>query len=222
MINKIILGDCLEVMKNISDKYIDVSFTSPPYNSKRHKKYKNFSDNIKDYHKFLCDFTNELLRITKKTVIVNIQSNYYNRVDVNKYIGTFSDKIDRIIIWNKLNPTPASSHRLTNSYEYFFIFSKNHSVTINSVSMRDVIEFPINSLQIDEHKAVMNIDICNLFIKEFTNPNDLILDCFSGSGTTAIACHNLNRRFICIEKDYDYWKASVERLEREQAQMRLF
>jgi DNA modification methylase len=58
-------------------------------------------------------------------------------------------------------------------------------------------------------------------IEEYSKPNDLILDCFSGSGTTAIACHNLKRRFICIEKDYDYWKASVERLKIVQAQQRL-
>ena len=55
-----------------------------------------------------------------------------------------------------------------------------------------------------------------------SNKNDLILDPFSGSGTTAVACHNLNRRFICIEKDYDYWKASVERLKEAQSQLKLF
>ena len=59
-------------------------------------------------------------------------------------------------------------------------------------------------------------------LKYSSNENDLILDCFSGSGTTAVACHNLKRRFICIEKDYDYWKASVERLENAQAQLKLF
>lgn len=55
-----------------------------------------------------------------------------------------------------------------------------------------------------------------------SNENDLILDCFSGSGTTAIACHNLKRRFICIEKDFEYWQASCERLKNAQAQLKLF
>ena len=55
-----------------------------------------------------------------------------------------------------------------------------------------------------------------------SNENDLVLDCFSGSGTTAIACHRLKRRFICIEKDKDYWEASVKRLEDEQRQGTLF
>ena len=47
-------------------------------------------------------------------------------------------------------------------------------------------------------------------------------DCFSGSGTTAVACHNLKRRFICIEKDPEYWKASCARLEQAQRQQTLF
>ena len=59
-------------------------------------------------------------------------------------------------------------------------------------------------------------------LENYSKEGDLVLDCFSGSGTTAVACHNLNRRFICIEKDPEYHAASVERLNREQAQMRLF
>jgi site-specific DNA-methyltransferase (adenine-specific) len=58
-------------------------------------------------------------------------------------------------------------------------------------------------------------------IEEYTEPGSLILDPFSGSGTTAIACHNLGRRFICIEKDPDYHAASVKRLEEEMRQMKL-
>lgn len=59
-------------------------------------------------------------------------------------------------------------------------------------------------------------------LQNYSKEGDLVLDCFSGSGTTAVACHNLKRRFICIEKDYDYWKVSCERLERVQEQLELF
>ena len=62
------------------------------------------------------------------------------------------------------------------------------------------------------HPAVFPYQLAHDHIISWSNENDIVLDCFSGSGTTAIACHNLKRRFICIEKDYDYWKASVERL----------
>ena len=43
-----------------------------------------------------------------------------------------------------------------------------------------------------------------------------------GMVTTAVACHNLKRRFICVEKDFDYWKASCKRLEDHQRQGVLF
>ena len=50
----------------------------------------------------------------------------------------------------------------------------------------------------------------------------MVLDCFSGSGTVAIACHKLKRRFICIERDIDYYNASIERLKIAQSQLKLF
>lgn len=59
-------------------------------------------------------------------------------------------------------------------------------------------------------------------LEKYSKVGDLVLDCFSGSGTTAVACHRLGRRFICIEKDADYYKASLERLEQERRQLRLF
>lgn len=50
----------------------------------------------------------------------------------------------------------------------------------------------------------------------------VVLDCFSGSGTTALACHDLELDFICVEKDETYYKASMERLEQHKRQLNLF
>lgn len=221
-INKIYHDDCMNILKQLPNNCIDMSFTSPPYNSLRIKKYKNFEDNTKNYFDFLKGFVDELIRVTKENVIVNVQSNYYNKIDVYKFIGYYAEKIDRIVIWNKLNPTPAQPYRLTNTYEYFFIFNRNKSVKTNSVSMRDVIDFPINTTKFENHNAVMNIDVCKLFIKEFSQENDLVLDCFSGSGTTAIACIELNRRFVGIEKDKEYCQKSIERIQNYNKQLKLF
>ena len=76
--------------------------------------------------------------------------------------------------------------------------------------------------QFREHPTQKPLKLFEMILNDYSKENDLILDCFSGSGTTAVACHNLNRRFICIEKDEDYYKASVERLENAQAQLKLF
>ena len=92
----------------------------------------------------------------------------------------------------------------------------------NDIKALDVLDYKICNDKDRFHPTQKPIDLISYLIERSSNPNDLILDCFSGSGTTAIACHNLKRRFICIEKDYDYWKASVERLEEHQSQLRLF
>lgn len=220
---KLINGDCLIELKKMEEESVDISFTSPPYNSVRHKKYKNYSDNIDNYYSFLCKFTDELLRITKKTVIINVQTNYYNRPDVYKYIGKYNKDITRIIIWNKSNPTPSSmQHRLTNAYEFFIIFSKEGSVKINSVFMKDTIDFPINSQKIKGHKAVMNSDVADLFIKEFSNKGDVVLDCFMGSGTTALSCQKYERDFIGIEIDEEYFVIAKKRIEELKKQSSIF
>ena len=49
-------------------------------------------------------------------------------------------------------------------------------------------------------------------IEIHSNPNDLVLDCFMGSGTTGVACKNLNRDFIGIELDKDYFNIAKDRI----------
>jgi site-specific DNA-methyltransferase (adenine-specific) len=71
------------------------------------------------------------------------------------------------------------------------------------------------------HPTQKPVDLFGQILRDYSKENDLVLDCFSGSGTTAIACHRINRRFICIEKDKEYWEASVKRLEDEQRQYKL-
>lgn len=72
------------------------------------------------------------------------------------------------------------------------------------------------------HPTQKPVGLFEMILQEYSNKNDLILDCFSGSGTTAIACLKLKRRFICIEKDKEYWQKSVERLKNYNRQSKLF
>lgn len=73
-----------------------------------------------------------------------------------------------------------------------------------------------------EHPTIKPLGIVKNLIFNSSKEGDIVLDCFSGSGTTAIAAHLLNRKFIAIEIDEKYHKLSLLRLEAEQAQQRLF
>ena len=214
MIN-LINNDCLNVMDSFIENGIkyDCIFTSPPYNSKRFKKYDNFKDDYNCYYTFLKEVTTKMLKVSDK-VIFNLQANYYNRNDVYKFIGEYSKNIQRIIIWNKSNPAPSSlRNRLTNAHEYFIVITNGQTITTNSVFVKDVINFPINSKKIKGHSAVMNEDVCRFFISEFTSKEDNVLDVFLGSGTTGVVCVDLERNFTGIEMDKDYYEIAKKRVE---------
>ena len=160
--SKIILknSDCFELLPKIPNKSIDITFTSPPYNRKRNDKYSNYDDTIEDYYQFLVDVTDLLLEKTKRHVIMNIQTNYYNKQDVYRYIGHYYNKIQNIIIWEKSNPLPANGNNITNAFEYFFIlgdtsiksnttYTKNHittSINNDSLSNNDNLLIPNSPL----------------------------------------------------------------------------
>lgn len=60
------------------------------------------------------------------------------------------------------------------------------------------------------HSASFPVTLPSWFIKLFTNPNDVVLDPFMGSGTTAIACRNLNRHYVGMEINKEYHKLSIK------------
>lgn len=205
-------GDSLELMKNIADKSVDISFTSPPYNRKRNDKYANYDDTIEDYYKFLCNFTDELLRITNKYTIINLQKNYYNKKEIFNYIGNYANKIVEIIVWGKTNPMPASSFNITNAYEFFIVLG-DKPLKSNTTYTKNMILTAVNSnTTLKEHRAVMKQEVSDWFIEKFTKEGDTILDCFMGTGTTGVSCKKYNRNFIGIEIDNQYFNIAKERI----------
>jgi len=218
---KITNEDCMELLKRTSDKSIDYSFTSPPYNRKRNDKYKNFVDINNDYLKLNINVITELLRVTKKHIFYNIQANYYNRKEVYKLIGHFSESIVDIHIWEKSNPMPASGNNITNAIEYFLILG-DESLKSNSTYTKNIVTTAVNSEMPKDHKAVMKLDVAEYFISNFTQENDTILDCFFGYGTTAIACHNYNRKVIGCELDKEYYDKAMKRINNHTNQQKLF
>lgn len=102
----------------------------------------------------------------------------------------------------------------------FILFCNPNNKQLNGRRDSNILYFARtkNSL----HPTEKPVDLFSFLINKSSNEKDLVLDCFSGSGTTAIACLKLKRRFICIEKDKEYWQKSVERLENYNKQSKLF
>lgn len=220
----LIHGDCLDIMKGIPDNTFDVAFTSPPYametkNTQSNYKNKYISKEsmtLKEWHKFLFEFTDELLRVCKSHVIINIQTNIQTKKYIYDYIGKYSNEIKQFIIWYKPNAQPSGTpNAFSNSYEIILVLSnKVKRVKASSTFCRNVIVENVNNNKEFHkiHRAVMNKNISDWCIKELTRKGDYVIDPFGGMGTTAVSCIEQGRKFLYIEKEEIYCKRAYKRI----------
>lgn len=202
--NKIVNADCLDILKQLPDKCIDLVLTDPPYGlNKKFKGGKSGKTNFNSIVDKGWDFTpdkevfEEIVRVSKNQIVWG--GNY------------FADMLPPSrcwIVWDKMIAEDFSLAMLELAWTSF---DKNAKI-FRYASEKD---FRLHPTQ----KPLQLFKKC---IAEYSKEGDLIADFFSGSGTTAVACWELKRKFICVEKDFDYWKASCKRLEDHQRQGILF
>lgn len=225
-LNTIILGDCLDVMKLITDKSIDLVLTDPPYNASNSnigfsgKKYKSINS---EWDKGFNPI--DFLELSKDKLKDNgsmlVFCSYHL---LGTYLNWKGMKLQQIIHWRHLTAFPAIAKIYTPAIEYIVWYSKPNYVFNKKLSGNNVIDNH-KSYIVDgdiNHPSPKPTNLIEKLLSIHSNKDDLILDCFSGSGTTAIACSKLKRNFICIEKDPDYHSASVKRLEDFKKQLTLF
>lgn len=212
--NQIINADCMNILKELPDKCIDLVLTDPPYGINIAKNGKVGGGKccaVTDYGK--KDWDN---KIPDKTIFSEIKRVSKNQIIFGgNYFVEFLENSSCWIVWDKNNTGNFADCEL--AWTNFKSAVRKYKWTWNGMLQEDM-----KNKDIRIHPTQKPLKLFEMILRDYSNENDLILDCFSGSGTTAVACHNLKRRFICIEKDKDYWKASVERLKNAQAQMKLF
>lgn len=123
-------------------------------------------------------------------------------------------KLIRFIEWLKNNPVPLNSHLtyLSNAREAAVSAVKGSNPTFNSVYDLGLYRHPICQDEGRFHPTQKPVALMKELVLKHSNPGDLILDCFSGSGTTCIASLELGRRFIGCELSKEYWSKSIERI----------
>lgn len=233
--NRILCADCMDILKQLPDKCVDLVLTDPPYLLTPHGGGKtglaDRSSKIRDEIDFMAndfDFENvadNLLRICKVPNIVMFCSS----LQLGRTIVYFEEKGLRadVLVWSKPNPAPLGNNNYISDIEYIVFVHTKGTFFNNEAPLkfkRKTKSYPIitNQMEIKQHPAQKPLGLIKELLQVHSKENDLVIDCFSGSGTTAIACHRLNRRFIGIEKDKSIQEASVKRLEEEQKQGTLF
>lgn len=240
--NQIYCGDTVETMKKIKDKSINLILTSPPYLASLRKdnhKYPGAKDLIKDnqpvkeYISWLIDVFKEYERIlTDDGVIVfNYSYTTFNPslpyLLINEVFENTSLEIYDTAAWKKKSCVPLSGHpnRLTRIVEMVYIFAKTPNFTTNKIvsslsktgqkyfnTYYNFIEAKNNDGKVEGHEATFSTEFANYFIDLYSKPNDIVLDNFSGTGTTPYASSKMGRQYIGIDLVEDYCEYAKERL----------
>jgi site-specific DNA-methyltransferase (adenine-specific) len=212
-LNQIIHADCMDIMKDIPDKYFEMAIVDPPYGIERFKKCNENNDiNTKDVYanKFLGnkkfnndkpnkEYWNELFRISKNQIVFG----------ANNFTMPESEYF---LIWDKKQSMPNFAR-----CEYAWV-----SMGLKKPSK--IFEYTIHKHnQVEKiHETQKPVALYQWILNNYAKPNDKIIDTHSGSGSLACACHLEKFDFLAIEKDEDYYKSSVERLDILRSQGVLF
>ena len=214
-INKIHQGDCLELMKEIPDKTIDLVIADPPYSlpnnqfrPKARVSQRTFGD-FSTYTAFLKLFILEVKRVLKKEghLVLFCDETFYSVLYPILYENLYAYKM---IIWDKIRIGMGG------------IWRRRFEIIINSYLLSqktksgdsDIIEYkPIRNKL---HNSQKPEELIKKIILKLSKEDAIILDPFSGSGTTAVVCKKLKRKYYGIEISEKYIDVSKARLKEVQ------
>jgi DNA modification methylase len=237
----LLLGDCMEILKNIEDNSIDLIFADPPYflsrkngstykNGKIQSVYKGQWDEVKtleEKNNFNNLWIKECYRILKDTGTIWITGSKHNIYSIGVNLEKENFQIINNIAWIKNNATPNISKRVfsfdnesiiwakkQNTKGYIFNYKKMIEIN-NGIEMNDVWEIPVVSKfekTFGQHPTQKPLELLERIINGTSIQNAIILDPFAGSSTTGVAAIRNGRRYIGIDKNVEYLELSKRRI----------
>ena len=230
--NKLIQGDCLESLKTLEDNSVDALITDPPDNvvekmgGSIHLFRQSEKDGNNTYNKDTMDYDTgfdqiawikEALRTLKPGGNIVIFNDWENMGDIAKDLRKHKIKVKSLNHWQKTNPQPAEwRRRFVPGREYFLHAVKPGKYEFNVDSLhKGVFELGLTKQSEKangKHPNQKPLKLMEDIIRILTKENDVVLDPFCGSGSTGVACKNINRDFIGMELSPEYIKIAEARI----------
>ena len=194
-----LLGDCIEIMKTLPDKCVDLILTDPPY--ALGKQYDNYEDTKENLESLIREFMPQAKRVAKVVLLTCGLTN------ISLYPEPYW-----ILAW---------IYKTTNSrgkwgfaqWQPILAYGKDPYLTQGLGARSDIIEATGLENQSYDHPCPKPLKFWErLLLRGSPKEKELILDPFAGSGVTAVACEKHNRRWICIEISERYCEVIQERV----------
>lgn len=222
-INKITHADCMDVLKELPDSCVDLVLTDIPYNevNRDSNGLRNLDMDVADVFDIeLDELLGQLTRVNKTNGSIYIFCGI-NQISPIREFLLKKKYSTRLMIWEKTNPSPMNGETIWLSGIEACVYGKLSGATFNGHCRNTVLRYPLCSDKDRFHKTQKPLSLMSDLVETSSNEGDLVLDPFSGSGTTAIACSKLKRNFIALEKNTEYYEKSVARLKKERMKKRL-
>ena len=237
MINEVIQGDCLEVLKTLSSDSVDLVVTSPPYNKHSAQRnsyktdswkkaaisYEGFEDNLPEdeYQEQQKQLLRELVRVIKPSGSIFYNHKYriinHQVLSPEVWLGEFV--VRQVIIWNRGSSPILEPIRFLPTYEQIYWITKEAKTpyfTGEGFQMKDI--WRINPEVGNDHPAPFPETLVGNCIRAACPEGGVLLDPYMGSGTTAVVARKLGRNYIGIELNPEYIKVARERIKRVERQ----
>ena len=215
-------GDCLNLLKQLPDKTVDLVVTDPPYvidnkggglYTQEDKQYVKQLEGIKDG--FSTEVLDELCRVMKN-INIYLWCSQKQLFPLIEYFVKGKKCNFNLITWHKTNPIPACGNKYLTDTEYCLFFREKGVKIYGEFSTKFTYYVtPLNQKdkKLYNHPTIKPLDIIQNLVVNSSMEGDLVLDPFLGSGTTAVACVNTNRHYIGFELDHQYYDIACKRLD---------
>ena len=224
-LNSIYNEDCLEGMKRIPDKSIDLIVTDPPYliNYTRHVKGHRFSKpilNDNNNKQLIIDYIKECYRVMKDNTAMYMFASHKTVDFFKQELEGTGFNVKNMIIWDKQRQGMGDTSTVFGfQYELIFFVSKGQP-KIRGKRLSDIWSFPRVVGRNQVHQNQKPIELIERCVTKHSNEGDVVFDGFLGSGTTAIACLNTNRHFIGFELDKEYFDIATKRIKEHEPELK--
>jgi modification methylase len=217
-------GDCLKLIKDIPNKSVDLIITSPPYNlGKKHHTGNNYHVPYKDdmpesdYQLWQIQILNECFRVLSDdgSMFYNHKNRIKNGLQITPYEWLLKTHfiIKQELVWFNGSQNFDKIRFYPMTERIYWMAKSTKTKLFNAINHHDFFnknEWKSQGLN-KKHTRSYPVELCSDIIKCFPN-SKIVLDPFMGSGTTGMACKNMNKQFIGIELDEEYFKIASERI----------
>jgi modification methylase len=229
--NKIYNIDCIEGLKQLPDNSIDCIITSPPYNkhsanrkpsktdswSKANIDYGFFKDDLpeNEYQNQQKELLKEMVRVIKPngSIFYNhkVRVKEHKAIIPTEWLSSFN--IRQVLIWDRTNSMQLAPIRWFPTTEYIYWITKTNvqpKFYKRSKHQLEIIRIPPKPMK--EHPAPFPEELVETLMLNTTDENDIVLDPYMGSGTTAIVAKRNKRNYIGFELNKDYCELAEKRI----------